>query len=94
MAVALLDSLLLALTLTPSLAGLVHAPAVAEDVPELHRREDGGLLLRRSSASMSSASRTALRNRWFMLGLCALLLLVASARALCAARQRFSAGHG
>jgi CzcA family heavy metal efflux pump len=73
MVVSLLTSLVLAVTLTPSLAAWIfrspEKPQAAEDV------ERGGFILRRVVAIYEKAARVAFGHPWITLGLSALVLL-------------------
>jgi CzcA family heavy metal efflux pump len=78
MVVSLLTSLVLAVTLTPTLAAWwIHGGAREDEGgPETPTgAETGGFLLRRLVRIYEIAVRAALRHRWATLGLCALVLL-------------------
>ena len=78
MVVALLTSLLLALTLTPSLAAwFIRIPAGRKS-SDLHEVEQGGFVLHRVIRLYEFIVRLALDHRWFTVSL-GLLVLVASA---------------
>jgi CzcA family heavy metal efflux pump len=72
MVVSLLTSLVLAVTLTPSLATWLvrRRPHAAEG----HRVEEGGFLLRRVIRVYEMAVRLALRHQWLTAGTCVLVL--------------------
>jgi CzcA family heavy metal efflux pump len=74
MVVSLLTSLILALTLTPSLAGWF-----IREKTETHsvKNPDGGFLLRRAQRTYELAVRVALRNRWLTLLGCGLVFIAA-----------------
>lgn len=72
MSVALLTSLVLAVTVTPSLAAWIIR-VKAKDVG--HSVEEGGFILRPVARFYERAVRTALRHRFVTVGLCALLVL-------------------
>jgi len=73
MVVSLLTSLVLALTLTPTLATwLIRRPREAAGTAA---GEQGGFLLRRVIRVYESAVRAALRHRWVTVGLCLLVLV-------------------
>ena len=74
MVVALLTSLVLAVTLTPSLAAWLIRSARGEN-PEACG-ETGGPLLRRVVAVYERAVRLALRHRWLTLGACLVILVL------------------
>src|SRR6266403_1131099 len=77
MVVSLLTSLLLALTLTPSLAAwFIRVPA-ARKSGDAHEVEQGGFLLRRVIRLYESVMRLALDHRWFTVAL-GILVLIAS----------------
>ena len=77
MVVSLLTSLLLALTLTPSLAAwLIRIPA-GRRAREPHDVEQGGLVLRRVIGLYESVMRLALDHRWFTVAV-GVLVLIAS----------------
>jgi CzcA family heavy metal efflux pump len=72
MVVSLLTSLVLAITLTPSLAAwLIRPPA---DGKAGATRDEGGFLLRRVIRLYDGAVRLALGHRWLTLGVCAIVL--------------------
>ncbi len=72
MVVSLLTSLLLAVTLTPSLAAwLVRSPAANQHTPNA----EGGFLLQRVIRLYERALAAALRYRWATLGLCGFILV-------------------
>jgi CzcA family heavy metal efflux pump len=74
MVVSLLTSLVLAVTLTPSLAAwLVKPPSRPGHDPR--HEEEGGFLLHRVIAIYERALSTALRHRFVTLGLCLLILI-------------------
>ncbi len=74
MTVSLLTSLVLALTLTPSLAGwIIRAAPRASGAA--HSAEVGGPILRRLIALYEKTARLALRNRWTTAGLCGVLMV-------------------
>ena len=75
MAVALLASLLLAVTLTPALAGAFIRVRRAENSGATHTQEDFGLLMRTVIRVYEFCVRTALKNSWIVPGLCALMVL-------------------
>jgi multidrug efflux pump subunit AcrB len=72
MTVALLTSLLLAVTLTPSLASWI-IKVKPKDAG--HEMEEGGFILRRVLAVYEVAVRTALSNGWLTVLICAVLVL-------------------
>jgi CzcA family heavy metal efflux pump len=73
MVVSLLTSLVLAITLTPSLAAwLIRSPVEGQMAPQA---DQGGFLLRRVIRLYESAVRLALRHRWLTLGACAIILV-------------------
>jgi CzcA family heavy metal efflux pump len=72
MVVSLLTSLLLAVTLTPSLAAWLVRRGGDEPGTEA---ETGGFVLRRVIGLYEAAVRPALRRPWLTLGVCALVLL-------------------
>ncbi|HEX4055102.1 MAG TPA: efflux RND transporter permease subunit [Tepidisphaeraceae bacterium] len=71
MVIALISSLVLALTITPSLAAWVLKPPPQNGAP----REREGMLFGVLVAAYESLVRLALRNRWFLLGLCLLVFV-------------------
>lgn len=74
MVVSLLTSLLLAISLTPSLAAwLIRSRKAEEPQPQA---EQGGFLLRRVIHIYEVAVRAALRYRWLTLGVCGLILVL------------------
>jgi CzcA family heavy metal efflux pump len=74
MVVSLLTSLLLAITLTPSLAAwLIRSRKAEEPQPQA---EQGGFLLRRVIHLYEAAVRAALRHRWLTLCVCGLILVL------------------
>jgi CzcA family heavy metal efflux pump len=74
MVVSLITSLVLAVTLTPSLAGwLIRPPRSLDDTAPGH--EQGGPLLRRIVELYEAVVRPALHHPWWTLGACALVLL-------------------
>lgn len=73
MVVSLLTSLLLAMTLTPSLAAWLIRSRKGE--PEGIHGEHGGRLLQRVIGVYETGVRLALRRRWLTLALCGLVLL-------------------
>ena len=74
MVVSLLTSLVLAMTLTPSLAAwLIRS---RRDEQSRTQAEQGGFLLRRVIRIYENAVRAALRHRWLTLGACGLVLLL------------------
>jgi CzcA family heavy metal efflux pump len=79
MSVALLSSLLLAVTLTPSLAAWMVRSRTRGRASEDSHASDGGPVLRRVVAVYETAVRQALRHRWIAVGFCVLLLLGAAA---------------
>ncbi|HEY7118621.1 MAG TPA: efflux RND transporter permease subunit, partial [Tepidisphaeraceae bacterium] len=74
MAVALVTSLVLALTLTPSLAGWIVRGRLTGQ--EARDHETGGPVLRRLIGVYEWSARAALRSRWTTVGVCGLLLLL------------------
>jgi CzcA family heavy metal efflux pump len=73
MVVSLLTSLILAVTLTPSLAALfIRIPKGVKPKPFA---EQGGFLLRRLIRIYEMAVRPALRHRWLTMGVCGLVFL-------------------
>ncbi len=75
MVVALLTSLVLAITLTPSLAAWFIRDGGKEH-GQAPRSEEGGFLLRRVHDSYEVAVRAALRHRWLTLGASGVVLLL------------------
>ncbi len=74
MVVSLLTSLLLAVTLTPSLAAWLVRHREKEGGAE-HGTAEGGAILRRVIAAYEHALTAALQYRWITLGSCALILV-------------------
>jgi CzcA family heavy metal efflux pump len=74
MVVSLLTSLILAVTLTPSLAAWFIRPRIG--VKPKPFTEQGGFLLRRLIRIYEAVVRPALRHRWLTLGVCGLVFLV------------------
>jgi CzcA family heavy metal efflux pump len=72
MCVSLLTSLVLAVTLTPSLAGWILRVKAREAG---HDMEEGGFVLRRVLGIYEFAVRTALEYRWITTAVCVLLVL-------------------
>ena len=73
MVVSLLASLVLAVTLTPSLAGwLFRSPEKAQREEDIER---GGFMMRRVVQAYEAAARVAFRNSWLTLGLSMVVLL-------------------
>jgi CzcA family heavy metal efflux pump len=70
MTVALLTSLVLAVSLTPSLAALIVRPSTLAK-----HNEQGGFILRAVTRFYESAVRAALAHRFITLGVCALLVV-------------------
>ncbi len=79
MTAALLASLLLALTLTPSLAAWIVQVPPGERLPEIRQAESGGFFLRLIIRAYEVVVVRALRHRWFTVTLCILALLAAVA---------------
>jgi CzcA family heavy metal efflux pump len=76
MVVALVTSLVLAVTLTPSLAAwLLRAPAKVGP-PKSEEEIEAGFLLRRVLKLYEFGLRAALHNRWLTLGACVVVLLI------------------
>jgi CzcA family heavy metal efflux pump len=82
MSVSLLTSLLIAITLTPSLAAWIirvkpkaPLPAIPLEGPADESLEEGGFIFRHVLAVYSLAVRTALHFRWVTLEICLLLLM-------------------
>jgi CzcA family heavy metal efflux pump len=73
MVVSLLTSLILAVTLTPSLAAWFIRPH--KGVKPKPFTEQGGFLLRRLIRIYEIVVRPALRHRWFTMGICGLVFL-------------------
>jgi CzcA family heavy metal efflux pump len=71
MVTALLTSLVLAVTLTPSLALWLTRTPPRHTTPD---HADEGVLLRRVGGAYEVALRTALRHQWMTIGLCVLVL--------------------
>ena len=76
MVVALLTSLVLAITLTPSLAAWFLRDPKPTAKADPSRGVDGGFLLKRVIRVYETALRTALRNRWLTLAACAVILFL------------------
>ena len=75
MVVSLLTSLVLAVTLTPSLAAWFIRDRAELEHGHARESEEGGFLLRRVSSQIYEvAVRAALRHRWLTLGACAVVL--------------------
>ena len=74
MVVALLTSLALAITLTPSLAAWFIRDREELDHGQVPKDAEGGFLLARVLRLYESAVRTALRHRWLTLGACGVVL--------------------
>ncbi|HVP89981.1 MAG TPA: efflux RND transporter permease subunit [Terriglobales bacterium] len=74
MAVALLTSLVLAVTLTPSLAAWVLRTQKEE--PDASHEEHGGRLLQRTIGVYESAVRAALKRPWLAIAVCAGVLVL------------------
>jgi CzcA family heavy metal efflux pump len=75
MTVALLASLALALTLTPSMASWLMRSPPQRPLPELQQAEESGFLLRLVIRLYEICVVQALRHRWFTLALCGLVLV-------------------
>jgi CzcA family heavy metal efflux pump len=75
MVVALLTSLVLAITLTPSLAAWFIRDR-GEEHGHAPQSEEGGFLLRRVLNLYEISVRAALRHRWLTLGACGVVLLL------------------
>jgi CzcA family heavy metal efflux pump len=76
MVVALLTSLVLAVTLTPSLAAWLTRDSARPEPGHAPRNEEGGFLLRRVLRVYEIAVRATLRHRWLTLGACGVVLLL------------------
>jgi CzcA family heavy metal efflux pump len=76
MVVALLASLVLALTLTPSFAAWFIRDRKKPEPGLAPKSEDGGFLLQRVIRLYEVAVRAALRHRWLTLGACGVVLLL------------------
>jgi multidrug efflux pump subunit AcrB len=76
MVVALLTSLVLAITLTPSLAGRFVREREKLEHGHAPKSAEGGFLLRRVLNLYEAAVRASLRHRWLTLGACGLVLLL------------------
>lgn len=76
MAVALLTSLALAITLTPALAGWFMKDQAKMEHGHAPRNNEGGWLFLRVMSIYEAFVRTALRNAWLTLGACGLALLL------------------
>ena len=76
MVVALLTSLVLAVTLTPSLAAWLTRDTGHLEHGHAPQSEEGGFLLRRVLQVYEAAVRAALRRSWLTLGACAVVLLL------------------
>ncbi len=76
MVVALLTSLALAITLTPSLAAWFLRDREKLEHGHAPKDTEGGFLLRRVLGLYESAVRTALHHRWLTLGACGVVLLL------------------
>jgi CzcA family heavy metal efflux pump len=76
MVVALLTSLALAVTLTPSFAAWFTRDREHLEHGHAPKSEEGGFLLRRVIRLYEIAVRAALRHRWLTLGACGLVLLL------------------
>ena len=74
MVVALLTSLALAITLTPSLAAWFIRDREKLEHGHAPKDTEGGFLLRRVLGLYETAVRTALRHRWLTLGACGVVL--------------------
>ena len=75
MTVALLTSLVLALTLTPSLASWIVRPPSGRALPELQQAEESGFFMRLIIRLYEVIVVQALRHRWFTLASCVLVLV-------------------
>jgi CzcA family heavy metal efflux pump len=75
MVVALLTSLALAITLTPSLAAWFIRDREKLEHGHAPKSDEGGFLLRRVLRLYEVAMRATLRHRWLTLGACGLVLL-------------------
>jgi CzcA family heavy metal efflux pump len=78
MVVALLTSLVLALTLTPSLAAWLTRDRGHLEHGHAPRSDEGGFLLQQVIRAYEVAVRAALRHRWLTLGACGAVLLLGS----------------
>lgn len=76
MVVALLTSLVLAITLTPSLAAWFIRDRDGLEHGHTPKSEEGGFLLTRVIRIYEVAVRAALRRRWLTLGVCGIVLLL------------------
>jgi CzcA family heavy metal efflux pump len=76
MVVALLTSLLLAITLTPSFAAWFTRDRGHLEHGHAPKSDEGGFLLRRVIRLYEVAVRAALRHRWLTLGACGVVLLL------------------
>ena len=76
MVVALLTSLALAITLTPSLAAWFTRDRGHLEHGHAPKSEEGGFLLRRAIGLYEIAVRAALRHYWLTLGACGVVLLL------------------
>jgi CzcA family heavy metal efflux pump len=76
MVVALLTSLVLPITLTPSLAAWFIRDREKLEHGHAPKSEEGGFLLRHVIRIYEAAVRAALRHRWLTLGACGLVLLL------------------
>ncbi len=76
MVVALLTSLALAITLTPSLAAWFIREREKLEHGHAPTSEQGGFLLRRALNAYEAAVRAVLRHRWLTLGACGVVLLL------------------
>ncbi len=76
MVVALLTSLVLAITLTPSLASWFTRDRGHLEHGHAPKSEEGGFLLQRVIRAYEIAVRAALRHVWLALGACGLVLLL------------------
>ncbi len=75
MVVSLLVSLLLAVTLTPSLAGWFIRIRKKEGTASASSTEEAGFLMKRILRVYEAAVRWALRHAWLTMGACALILV-------------------
>jgi multidrug efflux pump subunit AcrB len=92
MVVSLLTSLVLALTLTPSLAARFVRPPRDTREHDARHEEEGGFVLRRVIAIYERALSVALRHRFVTMGLC--LLILAAGVSLHAFGERVPAPAG
>ncbi len=76
MVVALLTSLVLAVTLTPSLAAWLLRTKKSREEKTVPRDERGGRLLQRVLGLYETAVRAALRRPWLTIGICAGVLII------------------